>query len=44
MFMPSTLATALWAVFIGVKNSAEVDRPQAGGYNIYENALTVLYK
>jgi hypothetical protein len=29
---------ALWAVFPD-KNSAEVDRPQAGGYNIREIAL-----
>lgn len=25
---------ALWAVFRGVKSSAEMDRPQAGGYKI----------
>ena len=27
--------------FRGVKNSAEANRPQAGGYNIYEFALTL---
>ena len=29
----SAVATALWAVALGVKTSAELDRPQAGGYN-----------
>jgi len=35
----AAVATARWAVFIGVKSSVEVDRPQAGGYNICEIAL-----
>jgi len=30
----ATVATALWAVFVGVKSSAEPNRPQAGVYNI----------
>jgi hypothetical protein len=29
----AAVATALWAVFLGVKSSAEPNRPQAGGYN-----------
>ena len=35
----AAVATTLWAVLPSVKSSAEVDRPQAGGYNIYEIAL-----
>jgi hypothetical protein len=31
---PSVVAAALWAVYLGVK--AEIDRPQAGCYNIRE--------
>jgi hypothetical protein len=31
---PSAVATALWAVYLGVK--AKINRPQAGGYNICE--------
>jgi hypothetical protein len=38
----TAVATALWAVFIGVKSSVEVDRPQAGGYNICEIPLESL--
>jgi hypothetical protein len=37
----AAVTTALWAVVFGVKSSAEVDRPQAGGYNIYEIALAL---
>jgi hypothetical protein len=37
----AAVATALWAVFLGVKMSVEVDRPQAGGYNICEIALSL---
>jgi hypothetical protein len=33
----AAVATALRAVFIGVKSSVEVDRPQAGGYSILRN-------
>ena len=32
------VATALWAV---VKSTAEIDRPQAGGYNISQTALNL---
>jgi hypothetical protein len=34
----AAVVTALWAVFLGVERSVEVDRPQAGGYNIGELA------
>jgi hypothetical protein len=34
----AAVATALWAVFLGVERSVEVDQPQAGGYNIGELA------
>jgi hypothetical protein len=32
------VATALWAV---VKSTPEIDRPQAGGYNISQTALNL---
>jgi len=36
------VATALWAVSLASKRSYEADRPQAGGYNIYETAIEAM--
>jgi hypothetical protein len=37
----TAVATALWAVLFAVKDGAVEDRPQAGGYNFFKNALIV---
>jgi hypothetical protein len=39
--MAGAVATALWAVFAGVKRSEELDQPQSGGYKIYETTLNL---
>ena len=34
----AVVATALWAVFLGGKDGAAMNRPQAGGYSFFSNA------